>query len=121
MRLKGERVWLGGRFMPAVLEIEGGVIQKVRPYGEAQADIDCGAKRVVPGFIDIHTHGAYGFDTNSGDPKGLKEWQRKLPAEGVTAFLATTVTAPKEVLLKALTNVAASNQENGSPYSIWCF
>ena len=31
---------------------------------------DYGDKRIVPGFIDIHTHGAYDFDTNDGQPEG---------------------------------------------------
>lgn len=106
MRLKSKFIWLGGRFMPAVLEMENGIIRKVLPYHASQADIDYGNKRIVPGFIDIHTHGAYGFDTNSADPEGLITWQRRLPSEGVTTFLATTVTASKDILLKALKNVA---------------
>ena len=42
-------------------------IVNVYPFGTKTADVDYGNKRIVPGFIDVHTHGAYGFDTNDGD------------------------------------------------------
>ena len=52
------------------------------------ADEDYGDKRIVPGFIDIHTHGAYDFDTNDGQPEGLRNWMKRIPEEGVTAIPA---------------------------------
>lgn len=106
MRFSSECVWIGGEFVPAVIEIENGKIQGVLDYGGEAADVDYGRKRVVPGFIDIHTHGGYGFDTNSADEEGLKKWKRLLPEEGVTSFLATTVTAAPETLKRAVKNVA---------------
>lgn len=112
MILKGKCVWLNGRFMSAALFVENGKIQQVLPYENVSDGVDFGEKRVVPGFIDIHTHGAYGFDTNSADPNGLKMWQNRLPAEGVTSFLATTVTAFKGTLLQALHNIAEVKQQS---------
>ncbi len=50
-------------------------------------------RRIVPGFIDIHCHGAYGYDTNYAEPEGLKKWAKGIPSEGVTGFLSTTITA----------------------------
>jgi len=111
MLIKSECIWVGGSFIPAIIDIRGKKIQDILPYHKKAADVDYGKKRIVPGFIDIHTHGAYGFDTNSADPKGLKKWKRHLPSEGVTTFLATTTAAKKEVLHKALETVAGVKKE----------
>ena len=106
MVIQSERVWMAGQFVPLQLEIQSGVIQAVLPYGEKEADEDYGSYRIVPGFIDVHTHGAYGFDTNDGEPEGLRNWIKRVPEEGVTSLLPTTVTQMPDVLTAALKNVA---------------
>lgn len=87
MVLQSRRVWLAGQFVPAQLEVADGKIVNVYPFGTKTADVDYGNKRIVPGFIDVHTHGAYGFDTNDGEPEGLRDWMRRIPEEGVTLSL----------------------------------
>lgn len=63
MILQSRRVWILNDWMEAQIEIRGGKIARICPYGERRADADYGNLRVVPGFIDVHTHGAYGYDT----------------------------------------------------------
>lgn len=111
MVLQSRRVWLAGQFVPAQLEVADGKIVNVYPFGTKTADVDYGNKRIVPGFIDVHTHGAYGFDTNDGEPGGLRDWMRRIPEEGVTSILPTTVTQMPEVLTKAVANVAKVVEE----------
>ena len=111
MILQSKRVWIGGQFMAAQLEVEDGKIVRILPWGEKTADEDYGEKRLVPGFIDVHTHGAYGFDTNDGEPGGLRDWMRRIPEEGVTAILPTTVTQMPDVLSQAVANVARVVEE----------
>jgi len=111
MILQSRKVWIGGQFLEAQLEISEGKIQAVYPYGTKAVDEDYGCKRVVPGFIDVHTHGAYGFDTNDGEPEGLRDWMRRIPEEGVTGILPTTVTQMPDILTKAVANVAAVVKE----------
>lgn len=111
MVLQSRRVWLAGQFVPAQLEVADGKIVNVYPFGTKTADVDYGNKRIVPGFIDVHTHGAYGFDTNDGEPEGLRDWMRQIPEEGVTSILPTTVTQMPEVLTKAVANVAKVVEE----------
>ena len=73
MIIQSQRVWIAGQFIPAQLEVEGEKIVSVLAYGTKKADKDYGEMRLVPGFIDVHTHGAYGFDTNDAEPEGLRD------------------------------------------------
>ena len=114
MIIQSKRVWIGGQFVPAQITIEKGKINKVGTIGEQPVDVDYGDKAILPGFIDIHTHGAYGYDTNDGEPEGLRDWMKRIPEEGVTGILPTTVTQIPEVLLKAVSNVAAVIEEGYS-------
>lgn len=111
MIIQSKRIWIGSQFIPAQLCLEGETIQRIYPYGEKTADKDYGSDRLVPGFIDVHTHGAYGFDTNDAEPEGLRNWMRRIPEEGVTAILPTTVTQMPEVLTAAVANVAKVMEE----------
>lgn len=48
---------------------------------------------IVPGFIDLHVHGAGGSDTMDASSEALEQISGQLPRYGVTGFLATTLTA----------------------------
>ncbi len=106
MLIQSKRVWIADQFVPAQIEIENKKIVNVLEYGKVAGALDYDNARIVPGFIDCHCHGANGFDTNDADEKGLIDWIRYMPSEGVTGFLPTTITQSKEVLQRAVANVA---------------
>lgn len=106
MLIQSKKIWIADQFVAAMIETKDGKITNVLPYGTKSADIDHGNKRIVPGFIDVHCHGAYEFDTNDANEEGLRNWTKNIVEEGVTGFLATTITQSEEVLTKALKNVA---------------
>ena len=106
MLIQSKKVWIADQFIPAVIEMNDGKITGVFPYGTKEADVDYGDKRIVPGFIDIHCHGAFGFDTNDANEEGLRAWTKGIVTEGTTSLLATTITQSEEVLTKAVANVA---------------
>lgn len=110
MVIQSRRVWISGQFLEAALKVEDGKIVQIYPYGTVKADVDYGTKRIVPGFIDVHTHGAYGFDTNDAEKDGLRNWMKRIPEEGVTAILPTTVTQMPDVLTAAVANVAEESE-----------
>lgn len=60
----------------------------------------------VPGFIDVHIHGAAGADTMDATKEALETMTVALPKEGTTSFLATTITQEKALIDRALENVA---------------
>lgn len=102
MLIRSERIWIGNNFIPAILEIEGKKIKRIFSYDKAtKVDCDFGNKRIVPGFIDIHTHGAVNVEANVSNVEEIQKWANYLPKEGVTSFCPTTVTQTEEVLKKA--------------------
>ena len=106
MIIQSKKVWIADQFMSAQIEMDGGKIVAIGKYGAKPVDVDYGDKRIIPGMIDVHCHGAYEFDTNYAEEEGLRNWAKNIVSEGVTAFLATTITQSEEVLTKAVANVA---------------
>lgn len=68
--------------------------------------IDLQGMTAVPGFIDVHIHGAAGADAMDGEISSLQTMAEVLPQEGTTSFLATTMTQSDENISKALTSAA---------------
>ncbi|MBM7579136.1 N-acetylglucosamine-6-phosphate deacetylase [Jeotgalibacillus terrae] len=61
---------------------------------------------LLPGFIDPHIHGAAGADVMDATPEALQTMADALVKEGVTSFLATTMTQTEDAVMKALRNTA---------------
>src|SRR5688500_16217717 len=82
-----------GSVEDSVIEILDGSIARLLREGKASGDeaIDCAGLIVLPGFIDVHIHGAVGIDVNSADADGLLEVARFLASNGVTAWMPTLV------------------------------
>ena len=69
---------------------------------------------IIPGFIDLHIHGAGGSDVMDGTPLALETISQSLASKGTTSFLATTMTASVSDIEKALVNVKNSMQRSQS-------
>ena len=111
MIIQSKKIWSADQFVAGQIEIVDGKIVGIYDYDEKEVDKDYGDNRVLPGFIDIHCHGAYGFDTNDAKEDGLRYWLRNIVNEGVTALLPTTITQSEEVLTNAVANVAKVVEE----------
>ena len=100
MLIKNGKVFLrDGKFHDCALSFG----ETVEGVGEFEGDgLDASGCYVVPGFIDIHTHGAMGRDFSDGDPEALAVTSRYYAENGVTSFLATTMTLKEPQLLPAM-------------------
>ena len=106
----------------ATLVIEGNRIKKVvagKVAAKADASttvVDVKGQYVMPGFIDVHTHGALTYDFCDADEKAIFEVAKAKLQEGVTTFLPTTLTVSHEELIVAAKN-ARKYAEAGQPYA----
>jgi N-acetylglucosamine-6-phosphate deacetylase len=64
--------------------------------------LDARGANLLPGFIDLHVHGAMGHEVMDASASGLEEMARFYASHGVTSFLATTWTASRSSIMKAL-------------------
>ena len=82
-----------------------------------EEEVDLRGSFVIPGLIDIHTHGCAGADFSDGDPEGLMRMGDYYARHGVTAFAPTSMTLPFEQLEKAFAaavSYRASRQSNAA-------
>ncbi|PSL41634.1 N-acetylglucosamine-6-phosphate deacetylase [Planomicrobium soli] len=90
--------------------IENGKIIEVAARIDRNADIHIDAANknwnALPGFIDVHIHGAAGFDAMDATQEALAGIAAALPKEGTTSFLATTMTQSESAISKALQNAS---------------
>ena len=99
MKLSNAQVFVDGRFIPGGIAF-GTTVEDVGPQVGGGEDV--GGCYVIPGLIDIHTHGAMGEDASDGKPEGLVTMSRYYAAGGVTSWCPTTMTLKEPELTKAM-------------------
>lgn len=77
--------------------------------------IDVEGAYIAPGFMDTHIHGIEGFGTDDLSTKSILKMSEVLPKYGVTSFIPTLYSSPKEQMLQGIKAVvAAIGQEKGA-------
>ena len=99
--LKGGTVYRDHRFVAADILTEDGVIRQIGSNLEADgAEVfDVSGYRIVPGFLDIHTHGAVGVDVNAAKPEDFEKVCRFQASQGTTGWLGSVLTDTREQTL----------------------
>lgn len=96
------RVYLDGSFQEKTIGLEEGHIH-ILPKDEKPKDgagvYDAEGKKVVPGFIDLHTHGAVGVDVNAATAEELEKIGHFMATQGTTSWLCSVLTDTKEQTL----------------------
>lgn len=83
--------------------IEDGIITEIAD--RTSGDFDLGGKMLLPGFIDIHAHGADGADVCDASVKSLDHIAIAKLREGVTTWIPTTLTQAPEKLVEIVATV----------------
>ena len=100
MVIGNAKVFIDGKFVPGSVTVENGIITAIG--NESAYDVDAQGQYLVPGFVDVHTHGAMGGDFSDGKAEDLGKMSRYYAANGVTSFLATTMTLQEHTLTPAM-------------------
>lgn len=64
--------------------------------------IDASDKYVIPGLIDIHLHGAMGFDIGDATYEAIDKIARFELSQGVTSFVGATMTMPVDNIIEVI-------------------
>ncbi len=116
-----------GRVLTPLEEIADGVLivedGRVAAVGHRDSvRVPAGAREVrapgmtvVPGFVDVHIHGAGGHDVMGADPAALRVVARTAAKFGTTSLVATTVTAALESTCRSLEGIARFIRAQSTP------
>ena len=96
------KVFIDGTFQDKTIKVTDGCLHIL----SADAEVEDGARvydakgqRVVPGFIDLHTHGALGVDVNAASAEELGKIGHFMATQGTTSWLCSVLTDTKEQTL----------------------
>jgi N-acetylglucosamine-6-phosphate deacetylase len=95
----------------AVIVIQGSKISAVGQRGKVNLprgvrELNASGRTVVPGFVDVHIHGAGGHDVMEGTREALEIISATVAAHGTTSLVATTVTASEKETLDSVAGIA---------------
>ena len=107
MIFKNARVFLDNRFEICDVAVENRTITAIGTL--AGEGMDCAGLTLLPGLVDIHSHGCAGFDFDHADEEQLKAMCSCYLRHGVTTVLATLMTNPRDLLLQAAAKCGAAS------------
>ena len=106
------------RFHQGAFQVEDGLFTAVLPENVPEDAIDLKGATVIPGLVEVHSHGCAGYDFSDGDYEGLKAMAKQYAAWGVTSFAPASMTLPYDVLEKAFATAKQLAEENIEELSV---
>ena len=106
------RIFVDNEFRLGAFEVVDGKFGAILPENGPADAIDLGGATVIPGLIEVHSHGCAGADFSDGDYEGLKAMAKQYAAWGVTSFAPASMTLPYDVLSKAFATAKQLVEEN---------
>lgn len=105
MLLKNASVFIDGKFQAADITVSNGLFQDTAANTEEHETLDLTDKLIIPGFIELHSHGCIGYDFTTSAPEELEKMCEFYSENGITSILATTMTIGYDTYKKAMENI----------------
>ena len=103
-----------GNFLEQTLYVNDHRLVDKAEYQYDGEVIDAEGLLVLPGLVDIHSHGAAGEDFSDGNPEGLKKILQYEKRCGITSYCPTSMTFPKERLRQIFASIKGAQTEEGA-------
>ena len=118
MFYKNARIFTGDfQFHTGAFEVKDGVFGEILPENVPADAIDLNGATVIPGLVEVHSHGNSGADFSDGDYEGLKAMAKYYAECGATSFAPASMTLPYDVLSKAFATAKQLKEEAPEGYS----
>ncbi|MBE5780452.1 MAG: N-acetylglucosamine-6-phosphate deacetylase [Clostridiales bacterium] len=106
--IKSSRIYTEGGILDGAILVEGSKIAALYKKDAIPADFDgevfdYGSERVIPGIIDLHTHGFKGWSAQTTDKEQIRMMAKSLPSVGITGFQPTSCASDYHVENVAIT------------------
>jgi N-acetylglucosamine-6-phosphate deacetylase len=104
MIIKNAAVFCDSQFKKLDVEFQGDTITRIGEELQGDNYLDLEGKMLLPGFIDVHTHGREGLDFSTASPDEIGKMCMSYAQNGVTSILATTMSMPHEFTKQIMKN-----------------
>ena len=101
-----------GNFLEQTLYVNDHRLVDKAEYQDDGEVIDAEGLLVLPGLVDIHSHGAVGHDFSDADATGLKKILKYEKAHGITSYCPTSMTLPMEQLIRIFASATEVEQDD---------
>ena len=111
---KNGHALIGGKLVQTDIVANHGRIIEIAPDIVPDADtevIDCTRRYILPALVDIHTHGAAGYDFNTADLDGMRKIMDFYVSHGVGTVLPTVMTDTDEAICRQVALIAQLSKD----------
>lgn len=111
MILRNAEIFYNGEFVRKDILVHGGKISNISDEIKGENEVNLSGKKVLPGIVDIHTHGCLGYDFGLASKDELEEMVSFYASHGITSILATVMTTTEDNFCNSMEKIKEHMEE----------
>ncbi len=119
MILKNANVFVNGNFQKVNVKVENGRFSNITdssiPFDDDELAcmvVELEGKFILPGCIDVHSHGCMGYDFINASVDEIEKMCEFYASNGITSILATTMTIDMDTHRQAMRNIKTAMESD---------